>query len=500
MKMDVWVLRAVVLWISSIAFLSPQESFAQAEVLNHPERGGFGLEALRSPQTVMTAAPLRTYPNFDRRLSLFVTDIATVEQLTFSDVMGQLVAQSGDVNLTPLALFQQWWDTAGVKPGLGRGPHCNDESEPIPSPESLATMNGFPYRCPRREADEAQSDPFAAPESDAGYSAIALVNRFDLASSSGADCGEARVVFARNSGQDNGVERNLIIFEARLPNPKADLGLDGCRPIVEFWLGLSEPTMSTSERGRLLRDFYLKGLPADGVGPVIAVDNFVDGSGQIRTNQFLHQAGVFDWTLREFKLLRDAGSIKVVPVTVKTNPGNELLRANSSDARASKFADEVIAQMPDLLGGTGGPGNLLTFAFSVNDNALNSFESDERDPHLGDVVAAFKEQPGGTLSDRIQQALKAAGSSLTPDEVVARIGVMTCAGCHRYSNGDSLGAGAVWPASLGFTHVTEETDELQQGPDGPGTRYAISDALESVLLPAREEIMTLFLNRFAPSE
>jgi hypothetical protein len=132
--------------------------------------------------------------------------------------MDKLVSQSGDKFLTKQILFHQWWDSAGQGPGLGLGPHCDDDTPPSPT-AGIATftatslLNLFPYRCPRLEETEATSDPFSD-ESDTNpnaYSAIGFSNRFDLISppqpvpgtnkTQSPDCGEYRIVFARNSGK-----------------------------------------------------------------------------------------------------------------------------------------------------------------------------------------------------------------------------------------------------------------------------------------------------------
>ena len=139
--------------------------------LNNPERGGLRLQFQR--QRVLPGVTVRPpapgAPALDPRKSIFITDVDTVTKLTFFDVMDQLRKQSNDPTLTPLRLFQQWWDTAAAAPGLFVAPHC----EPV--------LNGFPYRCPRPEAAEATSDPFTNPTGPQGYSAIAYSNRFDLA-------------------------------------------------------------------------------------------------------------------------------------------------------------------------------------------------------------------------------------------------------------------------------------------------------------------------------
>jgi hypothetical protein len=179
----------------------------------------------------------------NRYISVFVSDVDTTKAIKFSDVMNQLVKQSSDNQLSKEALFHQWWDTAGQGPGLELGPHCDDSSAPMPSSgiannTATTSFNLFAYRCPRLEKSEASSDPFTKegevdPQgkdvNQGGYTAIAFSNRFDLGppvpstTSPGLveypDCGEYRIVFARNSGKTDPLTRNLIIFEARVANP-----------------------------------------------------------------------------------------------------------------------------------------------------------------------------------------------------------------------------------------------------------------------------------------
>jgi hypothetical protein len=54
----------------------------------------------------------------------------------------------------------------------------------------------------------------------------------------------------------------------------------------------------------------------------------------------------------------------------------------------------------------------------------------------------------------------------------------------------ALGGGLTWPASLGFTHVTERETEVVGGE----TRFRLSDALVNSLLPARKQILEDFQN------
>jgi len=215
--------------------------------LHHPERGAVGLEELRSIGTSRPGLPLNRY------LSFFVSDVETMSQIKFSEVMEQLASQSGDPLLTKEILFHQWWDSAGQRPGQGLGPHCDDESAAsgdVGGFNALSTLNGFPYRCPRLEVAEASSDPFTneVDTNPSAYSAIAFSNRFDLVddAKNPTDCGEYRIVFARNSGKLDALNRNLVIFEARVANSKPADGLQGCRPILDFWRGCPTPRSALS--------------------------------------------------------------------------------------------------------------------------------------------------------------------------------------------------------------------------------------------------------------
>jgi hypothetical protein len=487
---------------------------------HHPERGAVKLDELRPLGANLPNLPLNRY------LSIFVSDVETVSKIKFSEVMDQLVKQSGDPLLTKQILFRQWWDSAGQRPGLGLGPHCDDESTPAPAAgiatfTALSALNNLPYRCPRLEVAETANDPFAN-EVDANkdaYSAIAFSNRFDLASPPN-DCGEYRIVFARNSGRSDPLNRNLIIFEARVPNPKPADGLNGCRPILDFWHGLSDPMIGAADRGGRLRDFYLNGLPAAGVGPIVHVDHYTFGTGQIRTNQFmLNDADPrfpippFDWTLREFKTFKTNGTLIITPDSVKTNPGNLLFAAGTTDVRVGSLNQDIRAQMKGILGGAGPAGgvdDVNSIGFQATGQGVNAFESDESNPDLGDIATAYA--PGGTenpgLRSNIQSILNVAAPTLTPLNVVNRLRTQTCAGCHQYSDNDhGLGGKAVWPNKragdathprMPFTQESERTADLQPAVVGGGKRYAISSTTEC-LIDFREVFMKKALGLSPPT-
>ena len=436
----------------------------------NPERRGIGAMPIPPPP-----GPTAMALTVDPRRSLTVTDQAILNRFSFLAVMDQLVSTSG-VPTTPLSLFQQWWDTQRPGPGLGLGPHCDSPG--------IANMNGFPYACPRAEGNQALVNPFVDPATNPNsYLPVGLFNRFDLASASGADCGEYRVVFAKRSGVTNPGDRNLVIFEAVLPNPSPAMGLEGCRPVANFWSGLSSDP-DVSSRANKLRDFYFLGLP--GFMPILHIDNLgnrAGSTGQVRTNQFMQA----DWMLREFKIRRDCSAgpctVQFIPVTVKTNPGGTLFNPASGHPQAFNFQNSVFPSQVASLA----INDINRFSHSVPDS-LNSGQSNSQNPMQNHYVNQFG-TGASAFRNNIQNQLNALGSTLTPDNIVARAQANSCAGCHQLSNGANLGGGITWPGSLRFVHIAEQTEP---GPDGP--RHRISPALNGVFLPHRKAVLETFLN------
>ncbi|WP_224245403.1 hypothetical protein [Hyalangium gracile] len=451
-------------------------------VPTQPERGGIGMlpppppppDQQQLPPPLPPPPPPPPLGGVDPQRSLVVTDTAILNKFTLQAVMDQLVGTSG-VPTTALDLFQQWWDTERPGPGLGAGPHCDSPG--------IANMNGFPFPCRPAEGGQALVNPFLnATTSPSAYLAVGLFNRFDLAPTNGANCGEYRIVFARRSGITNPRDRLFVIFEAVLPNPTPAQGLEGCRPVASFWSSLTADA-DVNSRGDKLRNFYFLGLP--GFVPVIHADNLGNrpsNTGQVRINQFMQPT----WNLREFKLRRNCSAgpctVQFIPVTVKSNPGGILFNPGSTHPRTSDFQSVVF---PDQVASLA-VNDINLFGLSIPD-AFNSGQSDAQNPMENHYVNQFGTGPS-TLRANIQNELNALGSSLTPDQVVARAMALSCAGCHRLSNGANLGGGIIWPPSLGFTHISEQTDP---GPDGP--RHRISPALVNTFIPRRKQVLDAFL-------
>lgn len=412
------------------------------------DRGGIGVV-----ESDLTATDV----TIDPRRSLAVTDVALQSQFTLAAVLNQLAAQSQMPGLTGLQLFQQLWDTQNTAAaGVTAARHCDAEG---------GTLNSFPYSC-RAEGATATSPTSL-------FSIVGVYNRFDLASPDGSDCGEYRMVFARNDGK-----RAFIIFEAVLANPDRFDGVFGCRPVESFWAQLTS-VADPAARAAMLHDFFFQGLP--NFGPVISVDNYgrfgSSRQGQVRVNQFVQTP----WELHEFKLLRTTSTtVQFVPVTVKVNPFGDLFRDGGTHPRTAAFQQFFPSQVQKLA-----LADINRFDMATTDS-FNAGESNVNT--TGNYTTTFSTT--GAFAGAIRAELTRIGSALTPANIVARAQALSCAGCHQLSNGADLGGGLTWPSSAGFVHSTEFQEA---GPDG--SRFRVSPALTDVFLPNRANILRAFLSR-----
>jgi hypothetical protein len=387
--------------------------------------------------------------------SIMVVDPTILALFPLQDVLSQMISTAGALATTPLGLYQQWFDGLNDPAhGTTAGPHCT------------GLINGFPVDCPRQEGMLSATDPFVGGADS--YIPVALGNRFDLAPASGADCGEYRIVYAKQSGRTNGGDRNFLIFEARLPNPTPADGLTGCKPVADFWANLTG-VPSAVDRGNQLRDFYFAGLP--GFPPVIRWDHFAGseiGSGQIRTNMFMRTRSYFGgpalnqpWELREFHTNRTCAglcSLEILPSSVKVNPAPMLFDPGTSAAFKTDFVNNQVAPLA---------------AATINGIAMDTplaFDAGQSVAVVPEAYAAHA--TGAAFLASINAELASIGSPLTAANIIDRATTQSCAGCHELSSNRPLGGGLAWPASLGFVHVDENG--------------ALSPALTSTFLPARK--------------
>ena len=425
-----------------------------------------------------------TIPSINIDRSLFVSPTLATDQAALrarfplSRILGHILASSGAARPADAAeLFHRWWDTqnSAATAVFTDNPHCDDGG---------GTVNGYPVSCPRNEGALASAS--GSPDL---HVPIALVYRPDLGPRDGSSCGEARVILAKPSDTAG---RNLLIFEAALPNPEPGCGLVGCRRVAAFWAGLSVVT-SFSLRLAALERFYFTGFDAlhDGLGMPPALDaahlGLPDAAGarrgQIRTNQFMTGPNPQTWQLREFQLARactaEAGcKLLFEPVSVKTNPWGALFDDLAPDPLGPAFRDAFLGQLPALA-----PQDVNAIGMTTG-APYNAGQSNAQGTENRYVAQLALGDPAGfrqALTDR----LAALGLALTAEDMAARATAQSCGGCHQLSNNallgglDAAGAPLRWPPSAGFVHVLES-----------GTR---SPALNNVFLPRRKQILEQLL-------
>jgi len=414
--------------------------------------------------------------------SLAVTDLEILEPFTFERVMDQLVSTSGVPGANIHDLFWQWWDTQNMGPSLGMGPHCDDEIT-----AGQPSLNGFPWECPRGEGYQIGVDPYSPPDNPL-YIPIGLFNRFDLAPADGSHCGEYRIVFAMSPSSGDARGRNFVIFEAVLPNPRPDLGIQGCYPVAKMWYELTNID-DIAERRAILEHFYFHGwedfppvVHAEHYGTHLGADGYGCSTGQIRTNQF---AGG-EWNLREFRLVKDCRCnqcfLVMAPTTVKDNPWGQLFDPTSSHPL-------VPALQSTLLGAVGslGNGGVNDLGWTV-DNKLNPGESvavgGGPDDYFNFFVGGTPSSPGFWASIDAQITALFGPGFYTPEEIVTRAQTQSCAGCHHTTNFANIGNGFTWPDSFDFVHVMEF-------PAGPA--YPLSNALINEFLPHRAQLLENYI-------
>jgi hypothetical protein len=410
----------------------------------------------------------------DPRRSMVITDVALLEGFTLQRFLDTLVARSGVHNITSGQLYRQWFDTQNPKPGLAdpAGPHCDDFKS-----GGQTTFNSFPRRCPTPEGQLALSG-FTADE----YIPIALTNRFDQTPADGSNCGQYRIVFAKRMAPKL---RLHIILEPVMRNPNPSAGLAGCRSIALFWANLTKID-SISERRAKLEQFYFDGIP--GVPPVLDPDHFGVTGGGIRTTE-IAQAGAAP-RMYQFHVTKDCSSgectLRMTPDVLPNMPFGELFDTTNTTAQAQAFRNAFVEQVPNLA-----VKNVSEYFMDIPREYLMAESDPSDDIKEFDYLAPFNASKASApdFKNRIQTKLTAAGSTMTPEQLVRRAETQTCVGCHFLSG--PVGDGLNFPHPIDDTqHITEDTLEPGEG----GQRYLISTALRDTFVPHRMQILLDFIN------
>lgn len=393
---------------------------------------------------------------------LMETNTAAVQNVGLAQVFKALAnngGRSGDRD----QLYRQIFDSYATA-DVGQVPdavHCGDESI-----DGSPTLNGFRIDCNRAEAQHVNDMQ--------NFFATAFVNRMDLAPANGAHCGQQRMIFA-NPSQG----RTFIILEAQIPNPAPELGIDGCRPLAQFWLdqnSISDPTVRGS---RLAQAFLTGGVPeldAAGFGPFYTAENLTVGSGQIRTNQF----DSFPWTLREFKLAIDGDQLRAIPFPVAESPNGALWDSGSGLSQGAACRESFLNAMDGVL-----TDNMTLMSFVV-DQACKDSES------RNDFSEDYASQMSPDFRDQIQEKLDTLMIPLRPEDIANRARFSgSCIGCHNEAAFTDLGNGITAPPSEDFPQVVEFAETCSGGEQG--NCFRTSSALRQVFLPQRLQVMSNLL-------
>jgi hypothetical protein len=395
---------------------------------------------------------------------LLETNVDAVGGVALASVFKALATnggRNGDGNL----LYQQLFDSyATADQALLPGAiHCGDETT-----NGVPTLNGFPIDCNRAEAQHVNDMN--------NFFATAFVNRFDLAPANGAHCGQQRMIFANNSRG-----RTFMILEAQIPNPQPDLGIEGCRPLAQFWMDQNnEPDAKV--RGQRLAQAFLqggvKGLTEFGFGPFYTAENLTVGSGQIRTNQFDSKP----WTLREFKLALDGDSLSVIPFPTSESPNGQLWNETNPLPQGEACRQNFLGALNGVL---------------TDDRSLMSFivdgpckDGESREDTSENYARELAKSPG--FRSQLEEKLLSVGSKLSPEDIANRARFSgSCIGCHNEASGSSLGNGVFAPFSTDFPQVLEFSQACGNGE--AGSCFVTSNGLNTVFLPGRLAVLSNFL-------
>lgn len=438
----------------------------------------------------------------DPNRSLFVHDRATLDAADFTlrRTLKQIATQvtPSVPGTTAVTIFRQLWDTQTAAPGLvASSPHCSDNGN---------TVNDYPIQCPRAERAEAVGTNATLDKRMDQYPVLALVNRLDLAHQGWRNCGEFRIIYGKGGGAR---AKNLIIFEAVLPNPKPGCR-EGCLPVAQFWKTLSTVD-NGAVRAKALENFYYNGLP--GFRPVVHVDHYSatgvsggygsSGSGQIRTNQFLQAP----WTLKELKTIVDCASspctFNLVPIMVKVNPFPLLWNEDDPHPNGPDFRADTVAQLTRL-----SSTELMKIGYDVD------LKNDDGESVSQGSTDNYRDHMNAAAAPGFRAALTS--GSLTADQIANRALTQSCHGCHQPGGFGINVPGSIglvntpvgspvptidrWPDALNFVHVDTNVPaaqpELAANPAafGAGLGQRISPALLDFFLPDRKNFLLAQLN------
>jgi hypothetical protein len=280
------------------------------------------------------------------------------------------------------------------------------------------------------------------------------------------------------------IDRLHFIFEAVLPNPTPSAGVAGCKPVADFWAGLSAIN-SVSQRRAQIETFFFSGIP--GFEPVFDPSHYtLESGGGIRTLQVSSTSRPPSHFF-QFRLAKRGDTLVAEPDVLENNPFGQLFDARFDTPLGRDFRDELIKNVVSLAI------NDVNLYFMNLPRRFLLAESDPSDVEpLGvpsiNFTASLTSAAGQAFSDRIAAELKRINSTLAPRDIVARTETQGCVICH--AGGGPIGNGLRFPNALIFQ---QHVDEALFEPGDGGLRFQISPAMRDVFVPHRMEILREFL-------
>jgi hypothetical protein len=415
--------------------------------------------------------------------SLFERNEAALTGFTVAQTLTR-IAQNGNLGITGTVWHDNLFKTMARQetfPGEP-GPFCNSGGV-FPQ-----TINGFIVGC------AGIASPLVGQL--AKWKPLAVSNRFDLAPTGGENCGEARASFFMPPGSVTAPARAFMIFEAVVPNPQPQLGLDGCRPLQNFWQSLGT-IADPAARGAKLTQAFLTGEPsltAAGFAPFFRFQNFGQDKGRVRTETFGVAGVVPIWDFREFRINAN-GSAAELPVA------QSLGGFSSTHACGPELLNTLGTVTP-------APANFNSLGIDVPPSCFDG-ASTTASFRPEDVIAGGGD-PNFASALQARAAQLAPAANLTALQVAARVSFGgTCVGCHfrqdqpRYRD---LGQGLVLPVvtplpgesidDVDFTMVNNLRTEpcAANGPDATLTCFKLLPVLGQIFLPHRKTVLESYLN------
>jgi hypothetical protein len=464
------------------ALTPAQSSFFQ---VRYPAKGRFIANVNWHNGTFTLGAAASVLP----QRSLFERNDAALTRFTVAETLAR-IAQNGNVSGGTAwhdAIFKTTARKASFPP-TDPGPFCDSAGFP-------GRVNDFIVGC-------AGNMSHLVGHLDK-WEGLSVANRFDLAPSGGENCGEARASFYVPPGRITLPQRSFLIFEALLPNPRPDLGLDGCRPVQNFWVSLSN-LADPAARGEKLAQAFLTGEPsltAAGFKPFFTFENFGPGKGRVRS-ETLGPVGVVPlWDFREFRILAGGGAV-MMPVAQSFSITTF---AATDHAKSAPCRADLVNTLGALIPASANPNFVgLDVAPPCFDGASGNFGTRPED------IIAVGAQPELTAALQARISQLAPNANLTPLQIAARLSFAgTCIGCHHRPNspqfrdlGQGLTLPVVTPAAgeslddIDFTQVNNLREEpcAASGPDAAQSCFKLSPVLGAIFLPHRKSVLETYLN------